>query len=439
MRMDAERWITAALTLAAAAACAHIEAPPGGPEDKAAPQLIATRPDTMARMGSYQGDVLFVFDEGLSEVGIDTLVTVSPRTGGLDVGKSGDELSVGLRGGWRPGRIYQVTVGAGLGDRFGNRTTEPIRLVFSTGPEIPATAVGGTVIDRTTNQPLRGAWVEAVLRPDSLVYVTRTDSAGAWRLTQVPAGSYGLRAYTDQNRSRQLEAFEARDTGTVTVAAGDTAARAGRLAVILPDTTPPVAGTARGQGDVVEIRFDDFLDPAQPLSAAQVTITGPEGAVAITELRVGAFPGAEGDSATAADSTRVQGGTRPAQPARPGQPASPAPAARDTSAGPLPAQSIFARTARPLTPDATYRVSVRGVRNLLGLVGGGDAEMKAARPAPPPAARDSVAPADSAGARRLPPGARPVPTPTEPAPGTPAAPRPAPRPAPPSAPPPRRR
>ncbi|HEU4454104.1 MAG TPA: Ig-like domain-containing protein, partial [Longimicrobium sp.] len=376
MTKASERWIAAALTLAAAAACAHIEAPPGGPEDKAAPQLIATRPDTMARLGSYQGDVLFVFDEGLSEQGIDTLVTVSPRTGGLDVDKSGDELSIGLRGGWRPGRIYQVEVGAGLQDRFGNRTTQPIRLVFSTGPEIPNTAATGTVIDRTTNQPLRGAWVEAILRPDSLVYVTRTDSAGAWRLTQIPAGTYGLRAFTDQNRSRQLEEFEARDTGTVVIAPGDTVARARRLAVVLPDTTPPLAGSARGEGDVVEIRFDDFLDPAQPLTPAQVTITGPDGAtVAVTEVRVGPFPGARGDSVTAADSTRVQArpGALPGQPARPGQPAVPA---RDSAAAaaprePAPARSLFARTAAPLVPEATYRVSVRGVRNLLGLVGGG--------------------------------------------------------------------
>ncbi len=64
----------------AAAACAHVEGPPGGEIDKEAPVLETTRPDTFAALRSYVGPVIFSFDEGLSEKGVDTVVTVSPRT-----------------------------------------------------------------------------------------------------------------------------------------------------------------------------------------------------------------------------------------------------------------------------------------------------------------------------------------------------------------------
>ena len=43
----------AAALLMLAAGCAHIEAPPGGPEDKQGPVLLTFRPDSMARLESF--------------------------------------------------------------------------------------------------------------------------------------------------------------------------------------------------------------------------------------------------------------------------------------------------------------------------------------------------------------------------------------------------
>ncbi|HEX8692740.1 MAG TPA: Ig-like domain-containing protein, partial [Longimicrobium sp.] len=381
----AGRILSGSLLAGALVSCAHIEAPPGGAEDKEPPRLVATRPDTLARTRGFQGDVLFVFDEGLSEQGIDTLVSVSPRTSSPDVDKSGDELSVGLRGGWQPNRVYQVTIAPGLQDRFGNRTTEPIRLVFSTGPEIPATLAVGEVVDRTTTRPAAGARVEAVLLPDSLVYATRTDSAGRYAFEQVPEGDYRLRAYNDQNRSRTPDPFEASDTATLRVAARDTV-QARRLSIVRPDTTPPAAGSARGEGDVIEVKFDDYLDPAQPLSPAQVTVTGPGGAVPVTAVRLGPFPEAGPPTTDSARADTARAGRPPA-----GRDTARArPPARDTVQAP--SQSLFVRTGARLAPETTYRVRVTGVRNLVGLVGGGEVELKTPRPAPAPPPAPAAAP-----------------------------------------------
>lgn len=395
----------AALVLLAGA-CAQVEPPPGGPDDRVAPRVLVTRPDTLAVVPNYRGAVTLVFDERVSEQGVEDAVSVSPRTSGVRVDHSGSEIRVSLVRGWEPGQIYQIRVEPGLRDLFGNATTTATELVFSTGPAIPDTRLAGTVVSRTTGERVVAARVEAIRAPDSLVYAARTDSAGAFLFTRIPEGEYLVRAFSDVNRNRALDVFEARDTGRVRVAVG-TEAGPVALRTLAPDTTAPRPGSAELEGGVVRVVFDDFLDPAQPVRPAQVRVIGPDSvAVPVTEVRVGLFPPAPtaGDSAAA-----------PADSARPGRPAAadstPAVAAADT----LPSRTLSIRVGAPLLPSAQYRVVVEGVRNINGLVGGGESPLRT--PAPPPAPAAPATPAgDTVRPRPVPsnptPGARPGPFPS---------------------------
>lgn len=404
--------------LAGAPGCAHIEAPTGGPVDSIAPVLVSIRPDTNAVLERWIGPVIFAFDEPLSEQGVEDAVTLSPRLGPVAVDKEGRELRIKPRRGWRPGIIYQVEVAPGLQDRFNNRRREGARLVFSTGPAIPDTRASGTVTERITGNASVQARVDAVRLADSLVYSTQADSAGRFAFRQIPEGDYRILAYRDNNRNRRADSFEPRDTARLTLAVGQTPTA--ELAILLPDTTPPRPGSARMTSGWVEIRFDDYLDRGQPLSTDQVQVIGPGGvAAALAEVRVGAPP--QADTARGGDSVPA--------------PARPAPPQRDTAGpdtarprGPLPAQGLFARPASPLLPDTPYTVRVRDVRNVNGLVGGGEVPLRTPRPEPPPrqqvpadtAAADTAA-GDSAVGRRPAPRAQPAaPAPTPPpAPGAP--------------------
>lgn len=351
-----------------AGACAQVEPPPGGPEDRVAPRVLVARPDTLAIVPNFSGAVTLVFDERVSEQGVEAAVSVSPRTSGVRVDHSGNEIRVSLVRGWERGQIYQVRVEPGLRDLFGNQTTAGTELVFSTGPAIPDTRLAGAVVSRTTGERLRDARVEAIRAPDSLVYAVRTDSAGSFVLTRIPEGEYLVRAFSDVNQNRALDAFEARDTGRVRVAVG---ADAGPLALrtLAPDTTAPRPGSAEAEGAVVRVLFDDFLDPAQTVSPAQVRVVGPDSVpVPVTEVRVGIFrqaaAAAAGDSvAGPADSTQRV-------------------AATDT----LPSRTLSVRLGAPLLPRAQYRLVVEGVRNINGLAGGGEAPLRTSAPAPAPAA-----------------------------------------------------
>jgi hypothetical protein len=374
------------LVLSSAAGCAHVEAPRGGPEMRDTLRLAAVVPDSLAVLPGLTGPAVFQFQRRLSERGLDDAVMVSPRTSPVVVSHRGRELRVSLRGGWQPGTIYQVTVLPEIQDLWNNRLTEQVDLTFSTGPEIPATHLEGRAIDRITGRPEVGIRVEAVRAADSLVYATRTDSVGGFVLARIPEGDYQVRAFRDLNRNRTLDPFEPRDTSAARVVAPDTVDLA--LSVVMPDTTPPQAASARLAQGILEIQFDDFLDPEQTLIPAQVTITDTLGAVVPVErLAVGRLPAAPDTVDTLAAPPAAQ---QPAAP--PGAAVPPRGAvAADTVAPParLPSQTLAVEPASPLAPRMEYRIRVEGVRNVVGLTGGGEATFTTpALPPPPPPAQE---------------------------------------------------
>jgi Carboxypeptidase regulatory-like domain len=412
------RWIAGAAAVLLSAACANVQPPTGGPVDSIAPRLVATRPDTNAVLERWSGPVIFVFDEELSEEGVQDVVTLSPRRGPVAVDKEGDEIRVIPRRGWETGIIYQVEVAPGLRDRFNNPVRTPSRLVFTTGPPIPDTRATGIVTDRVTGSPSTQARVDAIRIADSLVYSTQTDSAGRYLLAQVPEGEYRVIGYRDTNKNRRVDSYEQRDTALITLVAGQ--APGADLALLPNDTTGPVVGSARpAAGGWIEVRFDDYLDPDQTVSTQQVQVVGPDSAaVAIAEVRIGEPP--------RVDSAAVAGDSTPEAPRPAGAARADSARADSVQRGPLPSQSLFVRTEGALIADTIYSVRVQGVRNVNGLVGGGTAPLRTLRPPPPPAPptrADSaaaepdsaaVAPPDSAGAGRTasasPPAARGAPS-----------------------------
>jgi hypothetical protein len=348
-----------------------VEAPRGGPDMRDTLRLAAVSPDSLTVVPGLGRPAVFQFARRLSERGLDDAVLVSPRTSPVVVSHRGRELRVSLREGWRPGTIYQITVLPTIQDLWNNRLDEEVFHVFSTGPEIPDTFLEGRAVDRITGRPEVGIRVEAVRAADSLVYATRTDSAGAFTLNRIPEGDYRVRAFRDLNRNRALDPFEPRDTAAARVTEADTMQLA--LSVVMPDTTPPRAASGRLAQGVIEVQFDDFLDPEQPLSPAQVTIADTLGnVVPIARLAVGRLPAARDTADTvAAPAARTPTPAAPrtgrAAPA-PGRvaPGTPAPER-------LPSQTLAVEPATPLAPRTRYRVTVQGVRNVVGLVGGGEA------------------------------------------------------------------
>lgn len=353
VRAIASGSITGGLTLLSISlGCAHVEAPPGGPEDRTPPELLVSRPQEGEIVQPFSGPVRFTFSERISERGVEDAVIVSPRTSPVGVSQGREEIRVTLREGWVANTIYHLWIAPTVADLFGNTLAEPITLVFSTGPAIPATTAEVAVVDRITGRPAADLRVEAILLPDSLVYTIPPDSLGVYRIEQLPEGEYLIRAFEDLNRNRSLDSSEPRDSARAEIRTDAPVEIA--LSIVAPDSTPPVTRAATLRQARIEVEFDDYLDPEQEITLDQVSVVGPAGGIALGRAAVGTLPEIVPDSILAADSIAA---------------APPAPVAPR-----LPSRVLVLEPApdTELEPGAEYEISAERIRNLVGLEGGGE-------------------------------------------------------------------
>ena len=203
--------LAAAGLMALVGGCARQALPPGGPEDKRPPVVVATVPDTFAVDRDFTGPVVFRFDERISERvqggNLDDAVIVSPGTGRVRVHHGRQGLEVTVAGGFRPGFVYRVTLLPVIQDLFNNRLRDPFELVFSTGGTFNPSAVAGLVWDRITGKGVEPAEVRAYSpgqgiteAGDTIFHVARTDSGGIYVFRYLPAGAYRVVAFQDRNR-----------------------------------------------------------------------------------------------------------------------------------------------------------------------------------------------------------------------------------------------
>lgn len=251
--------------------CAHVAAPPGGPEDTIPPQLIAVQPDSYAVLPGFDGELKFEFDESISERGVESSTTLYPFEPRPRVKKGGRELRVRPREGWVDDRIYHVRVEPVITDLFQNRIERPIEHVLSTGPPIPPNRLQGIVHDRITAKPLPAGRVDMVRLPDTLRYGGLADSVGAYGLGMLPAGDYLAIGYEDINNNRRADEFDRSDTVEVSLSDADTLTL--DFQVFHHDTVGPRLIEVKAIDTlVVELTFDGYLDPEAPLTTANVAI-----------------------------------------------------------------------------------------------------------------------------------------------------------------------
>lgn len=415
----------AALVVGLTSSCARQGAPLGGDPDRLPPAVVSTRPDTFETVEVIEDPIRIVFTERISERAasgsLDDAVIVSPLTGEIDVDHGSETLEIDLSGGLRPGLVYRVTVLPVISDLFGNRMQEPFEFVFSTGGDFTPTALAGTVLDRVTGQPVEGALVTArpVEGDSTLVYVGRSDEGGIFTMRFLPPGAYDLLAFTDRNRDRVLDDFEARGRGGVTLARADTVIT--DVVILDPDTLAPrLARAGPVDSALVRLTFDDFVEPTSPSDEIRARIvpdsTTPDDAPSPPAV-VGVLHPAElfrmrdslarADSIAQAEADSLEAERRELQAAREIEPDSveepteeeateeegeedpeeegaeaegpripprtePEPLERPGSSpffeAPLPLRTLFLRLDRSLAPGVPYRVIVSGVVNVAGLV-----------------------------------------------------------------------
>jgi hypothetical protein len=361
-----------------ASACASPGAPPGGPVDTEAPQIVNVAPDS-GKLGTTPRAVIFRFNEVVSErpsgaTSLAGLFLISPRTGEPRVDWNREEIAVRPRGGWRRNTAYTITMLPGLSDLRGNTRNVGAVTMFSTGETLPASRITGTLFNWPEARVIaRGGLVQAWPRGDTtLVYLTTTDSAGAFSLSTLSPGEYVVRGMADDNTNRGLDPREAWDT--VAVSLRD-AADIGIFAFVHDSLGTRLQNVAIRDSVTLDLNFDNPLSVSQPLTPSNVRVVASDS----TDLGVMSVSTPPPDTSA---SVRRLG-------------------------RPIPARTVIVKLARPLRPRGVYRVRVTDVRNLVGVPRTMDLPLTAPATLPVP-------PAPAPARTTAPPAAAPPPPPPAP-------------------------
>ena len=314
----------AAVGLAAAAlglACAREEPPPGAHPDRVPPSVREFKPDRNSIVPGFGGSAEIRFDEPITGTrNLQQNLVASPADR-YEVSSGFSNIKISPSDGWADGVVYYFQIPEGIADLLGNRTEQPIELVFSTGPELSATRVTGEVRQRVDGAAVSpGRVLFYNLAGDSIPYGALTDRQGEFELPYLPPDDYWSFAFQDLNNNLRLERlFEPYDS--VRLELGPTGIAALSFRVVEPDTTPPVLGLIRGEDDLVlQLQFDDYLDPEQDLSTSGLVLRQVESGARweVEEVRVepGERPRGRGRGETRerAEATRDTTATEPALP-----------------------------------------------------------------------------------------------------------------------------
>ena len=394
-----------------------MQTPPGGPPDPDPAVLLRVVPET-GSVNVQPRSVVFQFNEVIAQrqAGgtLADLFVISPADGAPAVDWSRERIELRPRGGWRPNTTYTVTLLPGLTDLRGNARSDGATLVFSTGPAIAASAIRGIVFDWVAGQVVPGARVEAVARPDSVVYVGRSDSSGRFVIPNIPDGDFTVRAIVDANRNRALDVRELWDSVRVSVA---DSARV-ELLTHPHDSTPPRIDrvTVRDSFNL-RVSVTPAVDPSMTIDPSLFTLLGPDSAsVPIAAARAAAVyerEQAERDRARADSIARAAPPIPTTPGVRPPEPAA-APITAVAMSRPSPISELVIVVSRPLRAGATYRLRADSLPGLMGTARESERTFTVPEAAAPVAPRTAAPP--PGGTSPPPPGASPPPGGTPPPP-----------------------
>lgn len=374
-----------ALVAGAALACANRGAqPPGGPEDLEPPRLIRVTPDSGAT-NARPGAVEFQFGETVSDRpargDLNQYFLISPSDGDPRVSWHRSRISVRPRRSFRPNTAYTITLLPGLADLRGNTMTEGAAIVFSTGAEFPRFGIVGRIFDWAAERPAPGALIQAISRPDSVLYLATSDSLGAFSIGPFGPGRYTLRGIIDRNNNRVLDPGEPWDSTTMLITVSRPTYEL--LAIARDTLRPSLSAAVVEDSQSVRLTFDRPINPDQALAPGLFRVQAADSTVVpigeIVGARAAARAKAAADSAAARDSAAAPGARRAVPPSLVPLPtptneptrAAVAPPAAPRPPRPPPETEVILRLAPPARwqPGATYRVTAIDIRNLMNRAG----------------------------------------------------------------------
>lgn len=197
------------------AACASIVPPSGGPVDEIPPVVEKINPPINTLNFSEKG-VDFTFDEYVVLNDINNQFIISPPLDKkADIKIKGKKIQVVFGENLKPNTTYTLNFGNGIKDNNEGNILGGLTYTFSTGDYIDSLSLTGSIKDAFTLLPILNAAVGLYkLTDDSTIfkvkpwYLTRPDSSGNFKFSNLSPGEYELVAFDDANRNLKIETNE---------------------------------------------------------------------------------------------------------------------------------------------------------------------------------------------------------------------------------------
>ena len=195
--------------------CAKEGMPPGGPEDRTAPEIVYTEP-SVGKTQVGPGTSVFVrFSEPINPVSATDAVFISPYPGTkIKTRWRGRNLKIVFPKPFESNRTYVITLGTNIRDYRNNPMKSSFTLAFSTGEILDEGEITGKVYAKTDNKAI-DVWAYRIKKDqdpnpsqDEPDYVIQSSTDGTFRLSYLAPYSYRLFAVKDRAGDRIYQVGE---------------------------------------------------------------------------------------------------------------------------------------------------------------------------------------------------------------------------------------
>lgn len=252
--------------------CARQASPPGGPEDKTPPRILATWPASDSTRVPLTAKIQILFSEAVDHKSAEESIFITPFPG--DEVKfiwRSKHLEIRFATGLLKNRTYVITIGTGTKDRRNNAMAGSFAFAFSTGDSLDRGIMSGTLYGdiKTEGVQIWAYDLIATPTPDPSqqppLYITQASSNGKFKLAYVAMGRYRIFAIADHdlnnryNAEREALAVPPRDY-ELTAATPEIFNISLRLAI--QDTTlPKLAAITASDRSHLDLRFSEKMMP----------------------------------------------------------------------------------------------------------------------------------------------------------------------------------
>ncbi len=209
------RTLAAAVIIFAAAACASIGRPQGGPRDETPPVYIKSTPAPgTTNFNRQQIDIYF--DENIKVEDVVNKVVVSPaQQNQPTIIANGRHIYVTLRDTLLPDATYTIDFSDAIRDLNEGNILDGFAIDFATGDSIDSLRISGMVFDAATLEPAQGMIVGAYRNLDDSAIttlrferITKTNQLGQFTLRNLKKEPYRIFALNDLNRDYHWDRSE---------------------------------------------------------------------------------------------------------------------------------------------------------------------------------------------------------------------------------------